>query len=639
MKDELQNQKRIVAVICFIMFLFLIFFFSHVETVMQQSNCYFLESLSEVEKNIAKAPFCFEFLSFKKILFLFLLTVLIMFTICGNLEVKAKQKNKHQKGSATWNKNLKKYNKQFVSKNKEDNMILSENISLSMNTRQTMRNNNILTIGGSGAGKTRFIVKPNLLQGNCSYVITDPSGEILQSTGTFLKNEGYDLKIFNLTEMKNSHSYNPFAYIKKEEDILSMITTLIENTTPIDAAKGDPFWVDAEKALLQAICFYLHYELPLSEQNFANVSKMIELGKLDSEDSNAQTVLDILFQDLEEKDKNHIAVRQYKIFKQAACKTAMSILVSAAVRLTSFNLKAVQKITNTDTLDLENLGNKKMALFCITSTIDTTFNFLVAMLYNQIFETLYSYAEANCKDCRLENHVRFILDEFANLGTIPNFDKKLATMRKYEISCTIIIQNLAQLKTIYKNNWESITANCDTFVFLGSQEQSTLEYVSKKLGKETFTLVNYSKSKKGEVSDSFNIDSRELMTVDEVNRMKNTHLISFVRGLHPFFDKKYDYTKHDNYKKTADYDVKNIFNIKEEFKDNYIEEEVKKEDEEIVEKTQEIKTMSIKENETFVEVEDITLEENIEDDIEIEEVYNPEFEFENFEEDLNLNIF
>lgn len=480
-------------------------------------------------------------------------------------------------GSARWNTNLRQYNKTYsyppgkpyAKKTPEwdnKNMILTNNIYLNMDTRATMRNNNQLVVGGSGSGKSRFMVKPNILQANSSYVITDPKGELLEATGAFLESQGYKVKVFNLVDMVHSNCYNPFQYIRDENGVLTMITALIKNTTPKGASSGDPFWEKSETALLQAICFYLYYEMPIEERNFANVSRLLEAGRLESEENPSPTPLDIIFEGLKERSPEHIAVRQYAIFKQAAGKTAMSILVSAAVRLTAFNLQSVKNLTSIDNIELGNLGDEKTALFCITPTADTTFNFLVALMYNQIFETLYHHAESNCKGRRLPIHVRFLLDEFANIGTIPEFEQKLATMRSYEISCTVIIQNIAQLKTIYKDNWESIVGNCDSFLFLGGQEQGTLDYVSKKIGQETVKVLNnsQSKGKNYSSSESYNFIKRELMTPDEIFRMNNNLCILFIRGLYPFKVPKYKYQNHPNYKETGDakdsliYDVKNI---------------------------------------------------------------------------------
>ena len=490
---------------------------------------------------------------------LFIMT--LMFILWQTEESKRKRMMPgKEEGSAKWNEDLQKYNKKYSSpKGKEsntgaDNMIFTNDVFMSMNTRQTMRNNNVLVIGGSGAGKSRFLVKPNLLQANCSYVITDPSGELLETCAGFLEKEGYKVKIFNLVEMQYSHHYNPFNYIRNDEGVLMMINCLIQNTTPQGASKGDPFWEKSETALLLAICFYLHYEVRPEDRNFSNVMRLLLKAEVKEDQEDFKSPLDILFEELEKVNPTHIAVRYYKIFKMGAGKTLKSILISCTVRLGTFNLKAVQDLTNVDTIDLKSLGDEKQALFVVIPSADTTFNYLVSMMYSQLFETLYFHAENEIPSKRLPSHVRFMLDEFANIGTIPDFEKKLATMRKYEISCTIILQNLAQLKTMYKDAWESITGNCDSFLFLGGQEQTTLEYVSKKLGKKTILTRGTSNSKggHGSHSENYNNKGRDLMSPDEISRMDNKNCILFIRGLFPFFGEKYDYPKHKNYKYTGD---------------------------------------------------------------------------------------
>ena len=473
-------------------------------------------------------------------------------------------------GSSRWNTNLPAYNRIYSdpkgstgssitdgARQKDSrNMILTETVFMSLDTRQTLRNNNVLIIGGSGTGKTRFFAKPNILQANCSYVITDPSGELLESCGSFLEQQGYRIRIFNLVEMQYSDHYNPFTYIRNDEGILIMIHCLIENTTPKGAMKGDPFWEKSETALLLAICFYLHYEIDPPYRHFGSVMALLLEAQVREDNEDYKSVLDIMFETLEEEKPSHIAVRYYKIFKMGAGRTLKSILISCTVRLGTFNLRAVQNLTCTDTIDLLSIGDVPTALFVVIPSADTTFNYLVSMMYSQLFESLYFRAENECEGKRLPIHVRFLLDEFANIGTIPDFEKKLATMRKYEISCSVILQNLSQLKTLYKDSWESITGNCDSFLFLGGQEQSTLEYVSKKLGKRTILSSSHSRSrgKQGSRSESEQTKGRDLMTPDEISRMDNRDCILFIRGLYPFFSRKFDYTHHPNYILTGDND-------------------------------------------------------------------------------------
>lgn len=443
------------------------------------------------------------------------------------------------------------------------NMIFSKEIYMSMNTRKTRRNNNVMVIGGSGTGKSRFVVKPNMLQANCSYVITDPSGELLETMGSYLEREGYEVRVFNLVQMNHSNCYNPFHYIRNDEGVLTMINALIKNTTPKGSSSNDPFWEKAETALLQALSFFLVSECNPEDRNFTNVMKLLRCAEVKEGQEDYDSTLDILFKDLEEKDPEHIAVRQYKVFKQAAGKTAQSILVSCSVRLAVFNLKVINKLTGTDDIDLGTLGDRKTALFCITPTADTTFNFLISLLYTQLFETLYHKAETQCKGKRLPIHVRFLLDEFSNVGTIPDFAQKLSTMRKYEISCTIILQALSQIKALYKDDWEVLIGNCDEFLFLGGSDATTLEYISKKLGKETIRSINNSRSygRQGSYSISHNKAARELMTPDELNVMDNQNCILFIRGLYPFFCTKYPLEKHPAYKYSGDANDKYLFDV------------------------------------------------------------------------------
>lgn len=547
-----------------------------------------LNSLNVAFEHIKNSPFDIFPLSLQPVKITSYLLMLAIMLLYIEYQRKKQLRPGVEHGSADWNSDLKIYNKTFsypkgkpysderVGKSYAEvkslkdwkpnkNMILNNEVFLNMDTRATLRNNNILAVGGSGSGKTRFLGKPNILQANCSYVITDPSGEILETMGSFLKKQGYEVKVFNLVQMEHSYSYNPFAYIRNEEGVLTMINALIANTTPPNAVQGDPFWEKAETALLQALCFYLYYECNMEDRNFTNVMKLLRCAEVREGQEDFDSTLDIMFKDLAKRDAEHIAVRQYAVFKQAAGKTAQSILVSCSVRLTVFNMKAITNLTSIDNIELSTIGDKPTALFCITPVVDKTFNFLVALLYTQLFESLYFHAETQCKGKRLPVHVRFILDEFANIGTIPDFEQKLATMRKYEISCTIIIQNLAQLKKMYKDSWESITGNCDTFLFLGGQEQSTLKYVSEQLGKETIKAQNSSRNfgRQGSSGLSYNTTGRELMTADEIARMSTMECILIIRGLQPFKGNKYDYTRHPNYKFTGDANDDFLYDVKE----------------------------------------------------------------------------
>lgn len=448
------------------------------------------------------------------------------------------------------------------------NMILSQNVALSMDGRATRKNCNTLILGGSGAGKTRFYLKPNLMQLNCSYVITDPSGEILQTMGKFLENAGYEIKVINLTNMDQSHCYNPFNYVREDADILVMIDVLTKNLTPPDSHSSDPFWPKSQAALLQAIAFYLYKECRPSERNFTNVMKLLRAAIIKDGNDDYKSPLDIIFEDLEKKDPNHIAVMQYSIFKQAPAKTASTILTCAQVDLAPFNLDTIANLTGVDTIDMGTIGLKPTALFCITPTAKTTYNWIISLAYTQLFETLYYIAETQCKGLRLPVHVRFLLDEFANIGQIPDFEQKLSTMRKYEISCAIIIQNMAQLETMYKESWKTIVGNCDEFIYLGGHESSSTEYVSKMLGKQTIKSRNSSKTygRQGSHNISLNATGRELMTPDEIAHMSDQDCLVMVKGVMPFFDKKYDLLKHPNYKYTGDADDDLLFDVAAEIR-------------------------------------------------------------------------
>lgn len=471
-----------------------------------------------------------------------------------------------ESGSAKWFENMDKFNKKYSDPigtkdhNGPDNMILSNDVFLSMNTKKTRFNNNVLVIGGSGSGKSRFFVKPNILQANANFVVTDPAGEMLAAMGKFLENQGYEIRVFNLVEMEKSHCYNPFKYIRKDEDVLTMIDCLIVNTTPPNSKGGDQFWVKSETALLQALCFYLVEKCAPEEQNFGSVISLLRLAEVDENNPDKQSPLDVMFSKLKAENPNSMAVKSYDIFKMGAGKTLKSILISCGVRLQTFNLKAVANLTSVDTIDLASIGtgDKKKALFVITPQASDTYNFLVSMLYSQLFETLYFEGNKLIeKDQSFKHEVRFLLDEFVNIGQIPQFTKKLATMRKYRISCSIILQNLAQIKALYKDDWETIIGNCDTMIFLGGLEYSTLEYISNIMGTQTIRTRNEGRSRGKNSSSSLNYQKtqRKLMNPDEVGNMPNSHSIIKIRSLDPFFTPKYDYPKHPNYRLTGDADI------------------------------------------------------------------------------------
>lgn len=454
-------------------------------------------------------------------------------------------------GSARWG-DARDLNARFAQRGME-NVLLTRNVRLGLDGRRHRRNLNVLVIGGSGAGKTRFYAKPNLMQCNTSYVLTDPKGELLRDVGGLLKARGYRIRVLNLVEFSQSDRYNPLVYIRDEKDVLKLVTNLIRNTTPRTASSSDPFWEKSETALLEAILFYLLSEAPAEEQNFSMVMTMLEYADVREEDSGYQSPLDMLFAALERTQPGHIAVRQYKVYKQAAGKTAKSILISLAVRLAAFNLEQIRALTAEDELDIGSLGEERTALFAVIPDNDTSFNYLVGMLYTQIFQELY-YRADHVHGGRLPVHVQFILDEFANVALPEDFERCLATMRSREISASIIIQNLAQIKALFKDTWETITGNCDSLLYLGGNETTTHEYISKMLGKETIDTQSHgqSKGRNGSASTNTQRAGRELMTPDEVRLLDNADALLFIRGEHPVRDRKYDLLRHPNLAGTVD---------------------------------------------------------------------------------------
>ena len=479
-------------------------------------------------------------------------------------------------GTARWSD--KKDIIKLMDKDESKNIILTKTEMLSTDTRKTRKNLNVLVVGGAGTGKSRFLAKPNLLQANTSYVITDPKGELLRDTGHSFVEAGYKLKVFNLIEMGYSLCYNPFSYIRSDTDVLKVINTFIKNTNPKGFTGGnDPFWEKSEIALLQAVFSYIWYEIVPEEQNMKTVMQLLRYADIKEEDENHVSDLDIIFNELKKEKPNHIANRQYAIFKQGAGKTTKSILISVSVRLAAFNIDAVAELTSKDQLELEKLGDEKTVLFVVIPDSDTTFNFLAAMMYSQLFDSLYYSADFKYNG-RLKHHVRCMLDEFANIGYIPEFENRVATMRSREISCTIILQNLAQLETMYKDSWKTIVGNCDSFLFLGSKEQSTLEYVSKQLGKETIDTRNMNLNKGTQGSRSYNYGNlgRELMLTDEIGTMPDDDCILMIRGLHPFYSKKYTLEEHPRFKFLYDYSDENYFdykNAKKYYQERQAEEE------------------------------------------------------------------
>ena len=481
-------------------------------------------------------------------------------------------------GSAKWG-SVHELNRKYSDKDDSMNVILTQHLKMSMNGKHHMRNLLQIVVGGSGAGKTRFLVKPNIMLANASFIVTDPKGEIARACIPLLMQRGYVIKVFDLIDPARSDSYNPFHYIRRDSDVFKLINNFIQNTTPKNAHQNDPFWEKSETALDAALMLYLLHEAPPEEQTLEMILTMIEYGAAKEDDDDYQSALDLLFEALEEENPNHIALRQYRIFKQAAGKTAKSILVSAAVRLAAFTLPEIQNITTFDGMELSKLGERKQAVFCIIpDSNDNSLNFLVGMLYTQAFQELYYQAD-KVHGGALPVPVRLMFDEFANVALPDGYARLQATMRSRNIMSTIILQNISQLKALFKDDWEGIIGNADSFMYLGGNEQSTHKYVSELLGKETIEVSSSSQSKgrSGSYSQSTQQTGRELMTPDEVRRLDNRDAIVFIRGERPVIDRKYDILTHPNIALTSDggaapyihspvclYDMRKLLNDMEE---------------------------------------------------------------------------
>lgn len=459
-------------------------------------------------------------------------------------------------GSAKWG-NARELNKRYADRDGK-NVILTKRVSIGLDGYKHRRNLNILVVGGSGSGKTRFFCKPGIMSVNCSYLIVDPKGEMLRSTGYLLKDEGYDIKVFDLIHPRQSDGYNPFTYIRDDPDVLKLMDNLVKNTTPPKGASNDPFWEKAEIALDSALMLYLLYEAPVEEQNFEMLMFMLECARVMEEDEQYQSPLDLLFQTLEERDPSHIAVREYKVYKQAAGKTAKSILVTASVRLAAFIFPQYAAMMQTDEMDFPSLGERKRAIFCVIPVNDGSMNYLVSMLLTQCFQQLYLRADERYNG-RLPVPVRVIQDEWANVAQPDSYPKVLATCRSYNIGINIIVQNIQSIKALYKDEWEGIIGNCDTLLFLGGgNEPTSLEFVSKLLGKETVhtRTRGQTKGRSGSSSMNFQQTGRDLMTPDEIRMLPTNDALLFIRGEKPVRDKKYDIKKHPNVRRTADGEAK-----------------------------------------------------------------------------------
>lgn len=461
-------------------------------------------------------------------------------------------RRREEHGSARWG-SPSAVNKKYASKVKTENKILTQNVAIGLDGRKHRRNLNILCCGGTGAGKTRFFAKDNIMNCNTSFVILDPKGELLRDTGNLLESKGYVIKVVDLVNMDRSHCYNPFVYLRSDNDIQRLVTNLFKNTTPKGTQTQDPFWDQAATMLLLALVFYLYYEAPPEEQNFPMVMEMIRAGEVREDDDEYQSPLDELFDRLERRNPEHIALKYYRSYHSGAAKTLKSIQITLISRLEKFNLTSLASITQHDEMELWSLGERKTAVFAVIPDNDSSFNFIVGMLYTQLFQQLYYQADV-VHGGRLPIHVHFVMDEFANVALPDEFDKLLATMRSREISVSIIIQNLAQLKALFEKQWESIVGNCDEFLYLGGNEQSTHKYVSELLGKETIDMNTYgqSKGRNGSYSTNWQLSGRELMTPDEVRMMDNRYALLFIRGERPIMDLKYDIMKHPNLALTTD---------------------------------------------------------------------------------------
>jgi type IV secretion system protein VirD4 len=483
---------------------------------------------------------------------LFLCLLIYGCAIALYISSKGNYRRGEEHGSAKWG-NAKAVNKKYYQAPRENNKLLTQNVAIGLNAKKHRRNLNTLVCGGSGAGKTRFYCKPNIMQCNTSFVVLDPKGEIARDTGKLLEKKGYEVRVLDLINMEKSHCYNPFVYLKSDNDVQKLVTNLFKSTTPKGSSSNDPFWDTAASMLLLSLIFYLKYEAPEDEQNFPMVMEMLRAGEVHEDDDSYLSPLDVLFDRLEVKNPEHIAVKYYRDYHSGSAKTLKSIQITLAARLEKFNLESLASLTITDDLDLPSLGEKKVALFALIPDNDTSFNFLVSILYTQLFQQLFYIADHKYGGS-LPVPVHFVMDEFANVSLPDDFDKILSVMRSRSVSVSIILQNLAQLKSLFEKQWESIVGNCDEFLYLGGNEQSTHKYVSELMGKSTINLDTHGKSsgRNGNYSTNYQISGRELLTPDEVRLLDNKYAILFIRGERPILDLKYDILKHPNVGLTTD---------------------------------------------------------------------------------------
>ena len=486
------------------------------------------------------------------------LKTVLIFLLCYGLGIgiwlssDRNYRRREEHGSARWGSAW-QIDSKYADRDRLQNKILTQNVAIGLDGRKHMRNLNVLVCGGSGSGKTRFYAKPNILNANTSFVVLDPKGELIRDTGNLLKAKGYDIKVIDLINMERSHCYNPFMYLKNDNDIQRLVTNLFKNTTPKNSQTQDPFWDQAAQMLLLALICYLHYEAPVEEQNFSMVLDMIRAGEVMEENDQYQSPLDVLFDRLEMRDPEHLALKYYRSYRSGSGKTLKSIQITLMSRLEKFNLESLAGITQYDELELDKVGEQKTAIFAVIPDNDSSFNFLVGALYTQLFQQLYYQAD-NVYGGRLPVHVHFVMDEFSNVALPDEFDKILSTMRSREISVSIIIQNMAQLKALFEKQWESIVGNADEFLYLGGNEQSTHDYISRLMGRETIDTNTYgqTKGRSGSYSTNWQVTGRELMTSDEVRMLDNRFALLFIRGERPVKDLKYDIMRHPNIALTPD---------------------------------------------------------------------------------------
>lgn len=544
----MQEEKRKQQIILFILGIILVIWLSLIIAPNIDGGLIdIIKKLTKALDNPFQITICEN--SLKTVLFLlvvYVIAILIYYSSRKNY------RRNEEYGSAKWG-SATKICKKYIDKNNNNSKILTQNVQIGLDGRKHRRNLNVLICGGSGAGKTRFYAKPNIMQCNCSFVILDPKGEILRDTGGLLEHKGYEVKVLDLINMDKSHCYNPFVYLKDDNDVQRLVTNLFKSTTPKGSQSNDPFWDTAASMLLLSLIFYLWYEAPEEEQNFTMVMEMLRAGDVKEDDDMYLSPLDLLFERLENTNPDHIALKYYKDYHSGSAKTLKSIQITLASRLEKFNLRSLSMLTMTDELELSSLGEKKTALFALIPDNDTSFNFIVSILYTQLFQQLFYVADHKYKGS-LPVPVHFVMDEFANVSLPDDFDKILSVMRSRQVSVSIILQNLAQLKSLFEKQWESIVGNCDEFLYLGGNEQSTHKYVSELLGKENLDLNTYGKShgRNGNYSTNYQQTGRELLTPDEVRMLDNKYAILFIRGERPIKDLKYDILKHPNLEYTTD---------------------------------------------------------------------------------------